>query len=491
MIKIIYLFLTVLLLIPVIISCSDSGIAVDDESAITETETAEQMTEKPMLDLPQEDYEGYDFNFLHWTIAGWSYIEGDLAAEQESGETLNDAVYRRNSVIEDRYNIEINAFYESQDKIVNNIKNLVLSEDNTYSAFFPRGFELSTGLFASNSFFDLNTLPYIDFTMPWWDTNLAEGLSVNGRLYAMLSDITIIDKRATGAVLFNKSIAKDYNLPDLYEIINENNWTTEKLLSLISGVATDLDGDSQLTDKDLYGFVGQDSMTVAMYLGLGGNFAQKDENDLPYPTFGGKRTFEIFDKINKLVYDSGEYMHVDWYRVPNAVEAVHLAFSEERALFCWNLLQCLDMLRSEETDFGVLPVPKFDENQEDYKHMVSIHVTGFLTVPLCADNPDRTGLVLEALAAESRNTLIPAYYDVMLTQKYVRDDNSAEMLDIVFSSRVYDIGDIFGFGGLGDTILRIISSNKDMPADLASLIAKKENAITKDIDKFITQMTAG
>ncbi len=306
---------------------------------------------------------------------------------------------------------------------------------------------------------------------------------------ALLSDITIIDKRATGAIVYNKKLAEDYNMPNLYDIVRNNGWTIEKILSLISGISMDLDGDSQLTDKDLYGFARQDSMTVAMFLGMGGTFAEKDENDLPRPTINNEHTYVIFDKINKLVYESGEYLHVDWYKVPNAVEAVQLAFSEDRALFCWNLLQCLDMLRVKEADFGILPVPKYDVNQNNYAHMVSIHVTGFLTVPLCADNPERTGIILEAMAAESRYTLIPAYYDVMLTQKYVRDDDSANMLDIVFSSRVYDIGDIFGFGGLGETILRIVSSNKTMPADLASVLAKKETAINKDIEKFITQLT--
>ncbi len=484
--------LLILFLIPVIISCSAADSADLEDTSVTAAETTvEETVEKLLPDLPQEDFEGYDFNFLHWTIASWSYIEGDLDVNEETGETLNDAVYKRNTIIEDKYNIKINAVYEAQDKIVSNIKKLVLSEDNTYSAFFPRGAELSSGLFASNSFYDLNTMPYLDLSMPWWDSNIVSGLSIGGRLLALLGDITIIDKRATGAIVYNKKLAEDYNIPNLYDIVRNNGWTIEKILSLISGVSTDLDGDSQFTDKDLYGFAGQDSMTVAMYLGMEGSFAEKDENDLPYSTIGNEHTYKIFDKINKLIYDSDEYLHVDWYKVPNAVEAVQLAFGEDRALFCWNLLQCLDMLRVKETDFGILPVPKFDENQKNYAHMVSIHVTGFMTVPLCVDNPDRTGIILEALAAESRYTLIPAYYDVMLTQKYVRDNDSAEMLDIVFSSRVYDIGDIFGFGGLGETILRIVSSNRNSPADLASVLAKKESAISKDIDKFVTQLTEG
>lgn len=492
--RILSALLTAVFLTAGILSCTAPETAGKTEvtAATSETETeTPATTEKLMPELPEEDFNGYDFNFLHWTIAGWSYIEGDLDVNEETGETLNDAVYKRNTIVEDKYHITINAVYESQDKIVSNIKKLVLSEDNTYSAFFPRGFELSTGLYASKSFYDLKTLPYINLTMPWWDTNIVSGLSVDGKLYALLGDITIIDKRATGAIVYNKKLAENYNIPNLYDIVRNNGWTIEKILELISGVSADLDGDSQFTDKDLYGFAGQDSMTVAMYLGMGGSFAEKDENDLPVATFGNERTYEIFDKINKLVYDSGEYTHVDWYGVPNAVEAVQLVFSEDRALFCWNLLQCLDMLRAKEADFGILPVPKFDENQEDYRHMVSIHVTGFLTVPLCADDPERTGIILEALAAESRYTLIPAYYDIMLTQKYVRDDDSADMLDIVFSSRVYDAGDIFGFGGLGDTILRIVSKNRNAPADLASLYAKKEAAVASAIEKFTAQITEG
>jgi hypothetical protein len=63
------------------------------------------------------------------------------------------------------------------------------------------------------------------------------------------------------------------------------------------------------------------------------------------------------------------------------------------------------------------------------------------------------------------------------------------MLDIIFSSRVYDIGDIFGFGGFSGTLLRIVSSNRNSPAELSSLFAKKETAINNDIEKFIKQIT--
>ncbi len=131
------IFILCSFLLSFIVSCSSPDVTEKIETSVpTEEINVEETTEKLMPDLPEENFEGFDFNFLHWNIAGWSYIIGDLDVDEETGETLNDAVYKRNIVIEDKYNIRINAFYEGQDKIVSNIKKLVLSEDNTYSVFF-------------------------------------------------------------------------------------------------------------------------------------------------------------------------------------------------------------------------------------------------------------------------------------------------------------------------------------------------------------------
>jgi hypothetical protein len=103
-----------------------------------------------------------------------------------------------------------------------------------------------------------------------------------------------------------------------------------------------------------------------------------------------------------------------------------------------------------ETDFGILPMPKYDENQQEWGHNISTVYGRAMSIPTFHDGGalDRIGFMLEAISAESMYTVIPAYHDVQLTGKFVRDDESGEMLDIIFGSIVWDAGLIYDWLGL-------------------------------------------
>ena len=58
-----------------------------------------------------------------------------------------------------------------------------------------------------------------------------------------------------------------------------------------------------------------------------------------------------------------------------------------------------------------------------------------LAVPITATNLERTGIITEALSAESYKRVIPAYYETALKTKYARDDESVQMLDMIANSR--------------------------------------------------------
>jgi hypothetical protein len=100
-----------------------------------------------------------------------------------------------------------------------------------------------------------------------------------------------------------------------------------------------------------------------------------------------------------------------------------------------------------ENDFGILPPPKFDENQADYYAAVDAWCTSTVSVPITVGDKERTGLILETLAYESRYILLPAYYDINLKTKFARDEESAAMIDIILNNRLYDLGDMYYWGG--------------------------------------------
>jgi hypothetical protein len=101
------------------------------------------------------------------------------------------------------------------------------------------------------------------------------------------------------------------------------------------------------------------------------------------------------------------------------------------------------LLRTMETDFGIIPPPKFDEAQENYHVSVDAWCTSAVSIPLTVPSIETTGLILEALTFESRYTLLPAYYDINLKTKFARDDESKEMIDLILANRFYDLGDMY------------------------------------------------
>jgi len=169
----------------------------------------------------------------------------------------------------------------------------------------------------------------------------------------------------------------------------------------------------------------------------------------------------------------------DWQQIAKC-------FEEDRTLFYGEVLQCVIRRRSMEQDFGVMPLPKLDEAQGDYAH--NVHKTACMVgVPnsLGDDEAAFAGFVLESMAAESRNWLVPAYYTTALEGKFMRDEESKDMLDIILRTRRYDLGYVADWGGL---FSGYASSSKKDGADFASIWEKYSPkaiaAMEKDIDAY-------
>ena len=161
-------------------------------------------------------------------------------------------------------------------------------------------------------------------------------------------------------------------------------------------------------------------------------------------------------------------------------------FAEGRALFNFAGLNRVTLFREMETDFGILPIPKWDEAQEEYHNVVSLYCAALIAVPKTAGNLERTGVVLEALNAESMYTLTPAYYDITLKTKSARDEESSAMLDIIFDSRVYDLGNMFAWGGAFDLPGTLTKSGADKIASQAEAKKKSaENEMNKTLDAIL------
>ena len=219
----------------------------------------------------------------------------------------------------------------------------------------------------------------------------------------------------------------------------------------------------------------------------GGRIAEKDGNDLPYLTLNSETSFSALNKAFDLMYAPSAFnLHKELEGSdPLYYATAERMFMEDRALFYWILLHDVEKFRNMNSDFGILPVPKLTESQQDYGSTVNQYHGQALGIPATVSDAERNGIILEALTAKSKYTLIPAYYERTLQRKVSRDDESEAMLDIIFGSHVYDPGYIYNFGNYAWDIIFMTMSEK---RDISSLCEKAENRANKDIERLVTNL---
>ncbi|MBO5274794.1 MAG: hypothetical protein J6I45_09290 [Clostridia bacterium] len=480
------LLLSLLMAASSMAACSDAGQSgsetkaptdgtAADTSAVTDAETSTY----DLLSVPDANFDNYEFRMLAWSISGYTIYE-DLDSEGETGDLINDAVYRRNTRVEEDYGVTFTAEYMAHDKLNTTYQQFVRASDQDYDIVFPLPSAISTVLNA-NILYDMYQLPYINWDEPWWDQDSIKSLSLDGKLPMVNSDMTIMDNSGVACILFNHKLREKYQLGNLYELVQNNQWTFEKMEELCKDIKEDLNGDSKYDDNDLWGLLGsKDSNYYLLHAG-GGRYADKDDSDMPMITFGDERTLNLAQDVLSITRADYFFDHHAF----NGMDAMkEKMFSQDQGLFTTARMINVENLRNMDTDYGFLPMPKYETSQENYYHSVSVHKSTIMTIPKTIENPERTATVVSALAAASTETLQTAYYDYVLKEKYSRDVDSIQMLDIIFGSRVYDLGEFYSFGGLNGAYLGINTSKNDV----ASMYAKFEAKAQKDVEKLIENL---
>ena len=486
--KLIALFIAIVIICTALISCGDSNKASEkadnkDENKASDNvdnsdnESKEPTDQRIYPELPEITFDGYEFKFL---VNDW-YEHADIYVEEENAELVNDAVYKRNKIIEERYDIIISAKDEGNPSA--SISKFVRAGDCPYDVMIDAAANTKS-VITQNMVVDLHTVPYLNFEKPYWDHTLTKEFSMGGKLFCNVSDMLVSDKEYTWAIFFNKQMVQDYDLESPYQLVKDGKWTLDKLREITRGVTSDLNGDGvYFVLDDLFGFSTEDYNMFLMIIGSGCRMVDKDENDLPVIAVNNQRFFSAYEKIME-IHNAPSTINVNkitglpdkWYG------GIIPAFCEGRVFMYMGGLDVVPYFRGMAQDFGILPPPKYDEAQEKYYTSMSDCSSSAIYIPTTNDNLERTGIILEALAAESRYTVLPAYYDITLKTKMSRDDESEEMLDILFANRIFDLGHIFNFGG----IFNLVKSETDDFVSRYEAIEEKANA---EIQKLIDELS--
>jgi hypothetical protein len=451
----------------------DTGISDTQEASetIAETEDDDDAIFKmpnEMHDVPKLDFNGSEFKILY---PEWQLYRFYLNATEFNGSTVNDALYNRTLKVNDYLNVNITmetiGYIEA---IEPQIKNAVMAGDNTYDMFITHCITGLIGIVSQNYALDWNKVPYVDFSKPYWNQSFTETLTVYGKTPLASSDLLIADPNV---IFFNKDIANDNNLEDPYQLVHDGKWTLDKMIEMASGVSVDLDGNGKFMKNDQYGIYTSLGWVETSFLyGCDQYICAKDDNGFPTLALNSEKTVNIIEKLYKLFCESNIAYTTD-------VSDLYIDFENCHGLFYILGLAFAADYRETEVDYGILPFPKYDEVQENY---ISLNWGGLQCLPKTTSDLEMVGAVSEVLAYESREQVLPAYFDNLLGYKIARDKDSIEMLKIIFDNCVHDFG--LNFSNHNDMMYIIANLMRNKSTDVASYIKSREKAFTKQIERI-------
>ncbi len=464
-------------------ACSDTAESPSSVTQDTQTPTTEAVTEDPLTHsrdvLPASDFGGAEYH-----IMGREYAKlGDLPSYEftvdgENGDLINDTVYRRCQIVEEQYNVKITSTQYATDKSVSALETSQLAGDNAFDLVWSH-INSMVSMVSKGLLSDYYELPHIDITSPWWNQLATESLTVNGRCYLQMNYIPFTGVMLSHCLYFNKNLAAQYDISDLYAHVMNNTWTIDTFAQYVKLVSADVNGDSKYDESDLYGLLSSHGTSgVAMSVAMDVKAVDIADDGTFKLCIASDRNQTILDKISDIVETDASYMITDYAKENDLAKM----FANDQGLFYSGFLtDSYQFFRDMESDYGLLPFPKADDSQESYITTIT-GGTGLLGIPLVLENPEMTGLVTEALAIESYNYVYPAIYETVFEDKLLRDEESLVMFDILMSGLEIDFGRTFKHGDYVDLFGNLLVKQS---RELASSAAKFEKAAEKHYQKII------
>lgn len=411
---------------------------------VTDTETAETSAiEESNYDqngylkdsLPISHNFGKEFKIFTWTEQkAWEWIEEDVTGTPA---TVEKVLWEREINVEERFGVDLVRVYENgnwdnRTSFINSLSTSVLGNDHEYDLvgqYTPAG---GIGAIAG-LYMDLKQVPYLDLEKPWWPTSTTETASLGDKLFFVTGDITPTMIRNVQCMFVNTQLYDDYQLfndangKTIYEVVNDYEWTIEKLMTMALNKVS--------VEQGEYGITMLNNVAAdAFFYGGGFTYVESHEGIIKLSDdLSSTILIDYFDKVQSLFVD----------RYEDSSIAGLDPFMQGKALFLTAVVSYSQLLSEDGVTFSVLPMPLRDETQQEYTTCTSFWVTVY-SIPVDVANREMSCIILEALGSEAYRTVSDEiYYDLFKIRYNGTDENTARMFDLVSDSVVFDAARFF------------------------------------------------
>lgn len=473
------------ILASLILSCASCGTDQDQGKETTASQdTTDAVTEKPFLDNLGE----YDFGGAECTFLVRETRIDDFFPEESTGDVVNDALYDRNLKIANRFNLKIKTVTlpDKANDWNTAIQGDVMSNSGEYDVVMPDywwGCEKNGWL--------MNLLDYdvLEFDQPWWTDGWNDNATIYGKLYNAVGAFCLDVIKNDACVFFNKTLLDNLKLENPYDLVKNDEWTIDKLLEMSAAAKSDLNGDGNIdSENDQVGFGFGTHYGNGIMSSFGVKFiSQNSSGDYEYNIFGNERFVDLFDKAYRFTNNDDSVIYCSMNYTTGMGYDLYTTFKADRLLFMGGFLRAMDDRANDDFrdmtgDYGIVPSPKYDKEQEDY---VTYNLgVSYVAIPITAKNPEMSAVLLEALNAESYKSTIGAYFDTALKGKYSRDDDTGKMLDIIYGSTFFDF--CFVNSGVGMNCATIFERIQKKDENISSWLASNKDSMTQKLEDVLT-----
>lgn len=471
------LVLASLLLSTALTGCGQGDTVSDTTADTAVADTTETAPETEYIDtLEERDLNGYTYRMVAQHTDGRPNF---ASTEEMTGEVLQDAIHQRKNATMERLNIQIEEIgYEDRGTLKNDVSKTIRAGDDAYDIILTPFSDGINTLTTQNCLLDLTTVPHLTLDSERWNASIAENMRIDGKQYFTTGVTSVCHLYVPQVVLFNKELATNYDLPDLYEMVLDNKWTIDNMNTFMNDVTTDLNGDGKLTlTEDQYACAVEGTFGNALYMAAGLQTVSADSSGNWSMHLTDANSIDFIEKCAAIFGDASRV-----YTDPDSghQEDYENAFTEGRVLFLSASIRHATNFREMESDFGVLPIPLLNEG-DDYHVSCNTWLPAGIGVPVTCSDPDRTGLIMETMAAYSYEYVLPAIVEKTLG-KTARDEESYQIMMMMYESTGFDFNTIMDFGG-SSTLLRasVIGAKENFVSSYASIQTKTEKALAEFI----------
>lgn len=446
-----------------------------DTSSDVETEPSRENTPDSLPD--DLDFDGLNIRIVCRDV---EINVQEISAEQ-TGDIIDDAIYNRNRMVEERLNVTLEAIPTGTDasQNANAIRSSVMAGSDDYDivsgsqwTILPQSLE---GIYTN-----LEGNKYIDLSQPWWWSDYIDELKIgDGPYYFLNGDMSLSSIQNMSCIFFNKVMIETVGTTadELYQLVLDGDWTYDELNNYTRLAYRDVNGNSQYDESDTYGFYVRVNTEPDHFTYTAGNvMCTRDSNGIPSLNINTEYFIGYMEELYNLYYNNeGVYITDDETLMINR-------FAEDGSLFLINRFVAANNLRDMKSEYGIIPFPKYSEDQE-YSALVH-DAAAIFAIPVTVTHYDEISATLEALCAQSYRTVIPAYYEMALKTKYVSDSTSGEIIDMIKNAAKTDFVYAYNYALNGAGLICRTMINKKT-TDFASTWASIEAGAEQGLEELI------